>query len=161
MAFFLTLLTVSPLHSVRGQSSWDRYKAGTLASIVALHDSTIRAVWRGGPGDYYSGDDFPTIASVVYLGASRPIDPLRLEILRGWGKMRMRDTSIVRDFHREYLFQEGKQQMWLAVQDTVASFFPRELHPGQPVKLYVSWLGAYYEGREITWTFIVNEFSAK
>ena len=44
------------------------------------------------------------------------------------------------------------------VQDTVASFFPRELHPGQSVNVYVSWLGAYYEGRDITWAFIVNEF---
>jgi hypothetical protein len=63
-------------------------------------------------------------------------------------------------FSREYLFQEGQQEFWLPVQDKVASFFPRELHPGRTVTLYVAWLGAYYAGGDITWAFVVNEFDA-
>jgi hypothetical protein len=153
------LLVASPQRRLSAQSSWDRYKPGTLAAIIDGHDSTIRATWRGRPSSYFSGNDFPTIARVVYVGSSRPIDPNRLDVLRGWGKMRS-DTSIVQEVHREYLFEEGKHRMWLMVQDTVASFFPRELHPGQSVNVYVSWLGAYYEGRDITWAFIVNEFEA-
>lgn len=160
VGFVIALLAGAQLHSLCAQSSWDRYKPGTLAAIVDAHDSTIRATWKGTPSRYLSANDFPTIAKVVYLGSSRPIDAHRLDLLRAWGKMRMRDTSIVQDFHREYLFQEGKRQMWLMVQDTVASFFPRELNPGQSVNVYVSWLGAYYDGREIIWAFIVNEFSA-
>jgi hypothetical protein len=157
----LAVLAVSAAQAARAQSSWDRYKPGTIASIIEQHDSTIRATWEGKPSEHFSGYDFPTLASVIYLGPSRPVSPHRLDIVRSWFKTVARDTSFARDFHREYLFQEGDQRMWLPVQDTVASFFPRELHPGQPVKLYVCWLGAYYEGRDITWAFIVNEFSTK
>jgi hypothetical protein len=125
------------------------------------HDSVIRASWNGRvPSRHISGVTFPTIATVVYQGKARPIDANRLDVLRSWGKSIMRDTAIVQDFHREYLFQEGKQLLWLPVQDTVASFFAKELRPGQRVKLYVSWHGAYYAGQEIMWAFIVNEFEA-
>jgi hypothetical protein len=117
----LTFLLIAPLHAVPAQSSWDRYKPGTLAAIM---------------------------------------DPDRLSLVRSWGKTFRRDSTIAGDFHREYLFQEGKQLLWLPVQDTVASFFPKELHPGQHVKLYVMWLGAYYAGRDVIWAFVVNEFEA-
>jgi hypothetical protein len=161
MFLFFALLLLAPTSAVRAQSSWDRYTPGTLASIMAAHDSTIRASWDGGkPSEHFSGDSYPTIATAIYLGQSRPIDRNRLSIIRTWGKSFMRDTAMANDFHREYLFQEGKLRIWLPVQDTVASFFPRELRAGQPVKLFVSWLGAFYEGREVTWAFIVNEFDS-
>ena len=158
---FLTLLVLAPLHVVPAQSTWDRYKPGTLAAIMAQHDSVIRASWDGkNPSEHFSGDNFPTIATVIYEGSVRPIDPDRLGIIRTWAKTFRRDSTIVQDFHREYLFREGNQLLWLPVQDTVASFFAKELHPGQRVKLYVMWLGAYYAGRDITWAFVVNEFEA-
>ena len=158
---FLTLLFLAPLHAAPAQSSWARYKPGTLAAIMEQHDSVIRASWNGkNPSEHFSGDNFPTIASVIYEGSARPIDPDRLSIVRIWGKTFRSDSTMAQDFHREYLFREGKQLLWLPVQDTVASFFARELHPGQRVKLYVMWLGAYYEGRDITWAFVVNEFEA-
>jgi hypothetical protein len=98
---------------------------------------------------------------VVYRGDSRPLSPLRVDIVKHWGLAFRKDSTIVKDFHREYLFQEGKNLLWLPVQDTVASFFPRELHPGQGVTLYVVWFGAYYAGEDISWAFIVNEFTAE
>ena len=67
---------------------------------------------------------------------------------------------MARRFRREYLFQEGQTLLWLPVQDTVASYFPRELHTGQEIALYVLWLGAYYAGDDITWAFVVTEFDA-
>ena len=159
--FFLSLPFLAPVNVLRAQSSWDRYKPGTLAAIMEQHDSVIRASWNGkNPSEHFSGDNFPTVASVIYEGTARPIDPDRLSLVRSWGKTFRRDSTIAQEFHREYLFQEGKQLLWLPVQDTVASFFTKELHPGQRVKLYVMWLGAYYAGRDITWAFVVNEFEA-
>jgi hypothetical protein len=81
--------------------------------------------------------------------------------VKQWGLTFRRDSTIVKNFHREHLFQEGKQLLWLPVQDAVASFFARELRPGQIVTLYVVWFGAYYAGEDIVWTFIVNDFNAK
>jgi hypothetical protein len=159
--FFLPLLFLTPVHTARGQSSWERYKPGTLAAIMAQHDSVIRASWSGkNPSEHFSGYDFPTIASIIYGESARPVDPDRLGIIRSWVKTFRRDSTITREFHREYLFQEGKQLLWLPVQDTVASFFAKELLPGQRVKLYVMWLGAYYAGLDVKWTFLANEFEA-
>ncbi len=147
----------------QAQNNWSRYTPGTMAAVIQQHDSSIRADHAGkkGPALAVSGDDFPTLARVTYRGDSRPLDPKRREVLREWSLAFLRDTSAVTDFHREYLFQEGKRAMWLPVQDTVASYFARELRPGQPVTLYVIWAGAHYAGKDITWTFLVNEFKAE
>jgi hypothetical protein len=148
--------------AIRAQSNWDRYLPGTLASIIranerAIHDEAI----PGRPGNHFPSDQSPTIASVIYVGDSRPITPIRRKLIRDWGASFRRDTSIVLDFHREYLFDEAGRKLWIPVQDTVASFFKRELRPGQPAKIYVMLLGGYYAGRDIVWGFIVNEFSAE
>jgi hypothetical protein len=158
----ITVLLTATAESGRAQSDWSRYKPGTIGAIIELHDSTIRAEWNASrvPGEHFSGDDFATVATVVYKGDSKPLDPLRHQILSRWGLTMRRDSSIAKDFHREYLFQEGERELWLPVQDVVASYFAKELKPGQPVRLYVMFLGAYYAGQEIIWTFIVNEFSS-
>jgi hypothetical protein len=145
----------------QAQSTWDRYTPGTIAAIMQQHDSTIRADHDPKlPSLVVSGKSFPTLARVTYCGNSRPLNSKRVEVLRHWGLAFHRDSSIVLDFDREYLFQEGKGLLWLPVQDTVASFFARELKPGQLVSLYVVWVGAHYAGEDITWTFLVNEFKA-
>jgi hypothetical protein len=147
----------------QAQNNWSRYTPGTMDAVIQQHDSSIRADHAGkkGPALVVSGDDFPTVARVTYRGESRPLDSNRREVLREWSLAFLRDTSAVTDFHREYLFQEGKRAMWLPVQDTVASYLGRELRPGQPVTLYVIWAGAHYAGKDITWTFLVNEFKAE
>jgi len=144
------------------QSNWARYTPGAIAAVIQQHDSTIRADHISNkPGVIISGHDFARLARVIYKGDSRPLDSKRLEVLREWGMTFLRDTSVVQDFHREYLFQEGKRRLWLPVQDSVASYFARELQPGQGVSLYVIWAGAYYAGKDIIWTFLVNEFKAE
>jgi hypothetical protein len=155
-----------------GQNSWDRYKPGTLTAVMNEGDSTIRAalretdsVTRGASGDkkpsqHFLGYDYPTVATVIYKGDSRRVNPIRRELIADWGRTYRRDSSIVADFSREYLFQEGDKLLWLPVQDRVAAFFPKELRPGQSVSLYAMLLGGYYSEGAITWAFIVNEFKA-
>jgi hypothetical protein len=155
------LALAAPARTAQGQTNWGRYTPGTIAAIIQLHDSSIRADYSlERPHLVVSGADFPTVVQASYRGDSRPLDPRRLRVLRQWGLAFLRDTSVVQDFHREYLFQEGKRLLWLPVQDNVASYFARELQPGQLVSLYVIWAGAYYEGEDVIWTFLVNEFEA-
>jgi len=165
----LTALAVfSLVLSFRGHSAgaqtlagWEHYRPGTIAAVIEEQSSSIRADTVHVPGYVMSGKRFPTLTRVTYCGDSRPIEKVRRGVLRWWGLTFHRDTSIVLDFRREYLFKEGNQLLWLAVQDTVASFFPRELQPGHQVSLYVSWAGAYHAGgKDITWAFLVNEFQA-
>jgi hypothetical protein len=163
------------------QSTWDRYQPGTLSDVVRDADSSIRSAKREvdsamrakrnvdpatiasmdeKPSEHFLATQYPTLAALVYTGQSRPIDPIPRSLISAWGRSFMRDSTMADDFHREYLFTEGKTLFWLPVQDKVASFFPKELHPGQQVNLYVMLLAGYYEARQITWGFIVNEFNA-
>ena len=161
-ALLSALVLGAPFAIAHAQINYARYKPGTIVAVMQLHDSTIRADHvPNHQGLIISGDDFPTLTRVVYRGDSRPLSPSRVDIVKEWGLAFRKDSTIVKNFHREYLFQEGKNLLWLPVQDTVASFFPRELHPGQAVMLYVVWFGAYYAGEDITWAFIVNEFTAE
>jgi hypothetical protein len=162
VALFGAMALGAPIETAHAQINYGRYKPGTIAAVMQLHDSTIRADHvPNHPGRIISGDDFPTATRVVYRGDSRPLSPERVDIVKHWGLAFRKDSTIVKNFHREYLFQEGKNLLWLPVQDTVASYFPRELQPGQTVTLYVVWFGAYYAGEDITWAFIVNEFTAE
>jgi hypothetical protein len=163
-AIIVALLLVSPLRASLAQSTWERYKPGTLAAATSAADSMIRKslieVPGKGPSEHFLGDN-PILATVVYKGDSRPINPIRHSLIAAWGKSFLRDSSIAADFHREYLFQEGDKLLWLPVQDTVATFFPKELHPGQRVSLFVMLIAGYYADGVITWAPIVNEFKAE
>lgn len=160
-AFLGALVVGGPVAIAHAQVNWGRYKPGTIAAVMRLHDSTIRADHVANhPSFIVSGDVFPTQTRVAYRGDSRPLDPRRVDVVRRWGLTILRDSTIVNDFHREYLFQEGDKLLWLPVQDTVASYFGRELHPGQTVTLCVVWFGAYYAGGDIIWAFIVNDFKS-
>jgi len=141
-------------------AGWEHYRPGTIGAVIEVQGSIIRADTEYLPAFVMAGNRFPTLARVTYCGDSRPIEKIRRDLLRRWGLSFYRDTSVVLDFRREYLFREGNQLHWLPVQDTVASFFARELKPGHQVSLYVSWAGAYFNGKDITWTFMVNEFQA-
>jgi len=167
----LMLLSALSAGKSPAQSSWARYKPGTLAAVMNDGDSTIRAALRETasvtrdagekkPSQHFLGYDYPTVAAVIYKGDSRPVDPVRRRLIADWGLTYRRDSSIVADFNREYLFQEGDKLLWLPVQDRVASFFSKELRPGQRVNLYTMLLGGYYAEGAITWAFIVNEFKA-
>jgi hypothetical protein len=158
----LVLLLAIPFRASRSQSHWDAYKPGTLGAIIDAHDSTIPPnPLNGRQTVVVSGDDFPTLARVIYRGQSRPLDARRAFVMREWSLTFLRDSSMLSDFHREYLFQEGKRLLWLPVQDTVASFFAKELRAGQVATLYVIFLGAQRGPREIAWAFAVNEFKAE
>ena len=160
----IALLFALPVRASLAQSSWDRYKPGTLTAATNAADSMIRKarieVNDKGPSSHFLGDKPAILATVIYKGDSRPINPIRHQLIAEWGLSFVRDSSIAADFHREYLFQEGDKLLWLPVQDTVATFFPKELRPGQPVSLYVMLIAGYYADGVITWAPIVNEFKA-
>jgi hypothetical protein len=164
-AIIVALVLAAPVRTSLAQSTWDRYKPGTLAAATSAADSMIRKarieVNDKGPSEHFLGDKPAILATVIYKGDSRPIDPIRHRLIAAWGMSFMRDSSIAADFHREYLFQEGDKLLWLPVQDTVATFLPKELSPGQRVSLYVVLIAADYADGVITWAPIVNEFKAE
>src|SRR2546428_13094407 len=163
LALFLgPILVGAPIDMGQAQSTWDRYKPGTISGVIQQNDSTIRANSVGKlPTWVVTGNQFPTLTRVVYRGDRRPVDSIRAEIVRRWGVSFLRDSSMARRFRREYLFQEGQTLLWLPVQDTVASYFPRELHTGQEIALYVLWLGAHYPGPDPPGASLVTQFVSR
>ena len=160
-AAIVVLLLALSARSAVAQSDWDRYKPGTLAAVIAEINATIReSLIDKRPSDHFVGSEYSILATVIYKGESRPIDRNRRQLIARWGLSYKRDSSLVADFQREYLFQEGTKLFWLPVQDTVASFFPKELRPGDRVRVFVMLLGGHFENDKITWAFIVNEFAA-
>jgi hypothetical protein len=122
-------------------------------------DSATLASMDDKPSEHFLPTQYPTLAALVYTGQSRPISPIPRSLISAWGRSFMRDSTMADDFHREYLFKEGKTPFWLPVQDKVASFFPKEVRPGQQINLYVMLLAGYDYGGKMTWGFIVNEFN--
>ena len=170
-ALLITLASGSSQGAL-AQSTWDRYQPGTLSDVVRDADSAVRtsirevdatshgSVDNTKPSVHFLATQYPTLAALVYTGHSRPITQIRREMISDWGRSFMRDSAMAADFHREYLFREGNTAFWLAVQDTVATFFPKELHPGQQANLFVMLLAGYYDAGKITWAFIVTEFNS-
>ena len=81
---FLGALALGPsVATAHAQINWGRYKPGTIAAVMQLHDSTIRADHVANhPGLIVSGDDFPTMTRVVYRGDSRPLSPRRVDVVK-------------------------------------------------------------------------------
>jgi hypothetical protein len=152
-----TLFVASPRWTV-AQSSWDAYKPGRLGAVIEQHDSTVGADCEELSAWTVSGAGFPTLATLTYVGQSRPTDSYRVEVIKRWAAFVGRPASMADVFEREYLFKEGDRELWLPVQREVASFFTAEVQPDGLVKLYVLWLGAHCANSTITWTFIANEF---
>ncbi len=164
-AIIVALLFAFPNRASLAQSTWDRYKPGTLSAAISAADSMVRQslieVPDKHPSEHFLGDKRAILATVIYKGDSRPINPIKHQLIARWGMSILRDSSIAADFDREYLFQEGDKLFWLPVQDTVATFFPKELRPGQPVSLFVMLIAAYSADDVITWATIVNEYEAR
>jgi hypothetical protein len=96
------LVLGAPMASAQAQINWARYKPGTIAAVMQLHDSTIRADHvENHPGLIVSGDDFPTLTRVVFKGDSRPF---ALAVVRFGAYYAGEDitwTFIVNDFKAE------------------------------------------------------------
>src|SRR5438128_11284067 len=83
LALFLgPILVGAPIHMGQAQSTWDRYKPGTISGVIQQDDSTIRAnsVWKLPTWDV-TGNQFPTLTRVDYLGDWRPVYSIRAEIV--------------------------------------------------------------------------------
>src|SRR5256884_8035973 len=102
LALFLgPILVGAPIHMGQAQSTWDRYKPGTIRGVIQQNDSSIRANSPGKlPSWVVTGNQFPTLARVVYRGDSRPVDPIRAETFRRWGGSFLRESFMARRIPR-------------------------------------------------------------
>jgi hypothetical protein len=155
IAVTATLLSAPGLRA----QDWSRYRPGTLQEVIDQHDASVHASGGGGIENWViSSKDFARRAHLTYLGEHRPMSPERVELLRRWVRVLGVNPAVLNQFANEYLFREGEREHWLAVQKVLEGPLDQEVLPGQPVDLYVVFIGGYYAGGPVTWLFLVNEF---
>src|SRR5712664_296596 len=120
-----------------GQSSWDRYKPGTIKAIMDLKRATVLADFKAGSDSnlIFDAADFPTIATVEYEDSLRPTTASHLRYLSGWARSFRLSFDASRLFPNEVLIREDSLELWLPVQDTVAKIMRQQLHRGDRVRL--------------------------
>lgn len=97
--------------------------------------------------------------SVIYTGRSRPLMNSEANFVREW----LKSEQI--EFPSEqlascYFFTDGGKEYCLPVQAPVASFFERELKPGDHIDLFILDIGAIFDGKDWDWLPVVEEFKA-
>src|SRR5947208_13783182 len=104
LAFFLGLLLVgAPIDIGRAQSTWDRYKPGTIRGVIQQNDPSIRANSPGKlPSWVVTGNQFPTLARAVYRGDSRPLDSTPPQLVRPVGVPFLPALSMAPRFPRRH-----------------------------------------------------------
>ncbi len=157
----LALGTVVP-SSARSQSSWDRYKPGTLRTIVAEHDTEVgTACDTVRPCTMISAKDFATATHVTFLGEWQPLSPETIKHITTWAKTFRIDTAVAASFAQELLVREDSLEYWLPMQRVLVDAFKSEVPTGHGATLLAIFTGGYVERNEPPrWVFLVNEFQA-
>ena len=158
----LLTLAVSAV-PVAAQSSWDRYKPGSIGAIIVQEREGVLTQFKLGQGHHtvISAASFPTRATVEFLDSSRATPPERTAVLAAWAKSLHITIDIHAALTTELLFREDSLQLWLPVQQVLVPSFRNELKRGDLVTLFVGYIGAEGQGSIIDWVFVVNEFEKR
>jgi len=155
----LLTLAVSAV-PVAAQSSWDRYKPGSVGAIIAQEREGVLTQFKLGRGHHtvISGASFPTRTTVEFLDSSRATPSERIAVLEAWTKSLHVNVDVRSALTTELLFREDSLLLWLPVQEVLVPSFRNELKRGDLVTLFLGYVGAEGQGSVIDWVFIVNEF---
>jgi len=148
---------------VSAQSSWDRYKPGSVGAIMDQEREGVHTQFKLAPGHHtvISGVSFPTRATVEFLDSSRATPPERIAVLEAWAKSLHINIDVHTALRTELLFREDSLQLWLPVQEVLVPSVRNELKRGDLVTLFVGYVGAEGQGTVIDWVFVVNEFEKR
>jgi hypothetical protein len=149
----LILVMIPLMFAGQAKADWSRYKPGKMADIIEAHKETAK-----GLKFLFTAKTFPTLASVTYLGKIRDIPEQKMAFLDKYLTKTLGKPEWAKFFKREIQVREGKQVYWLPIQESLLSFFPKEVKTGDVVSLYVIWTGGVRIDKKMVWVFLVNEF---
>ena len=152
---FVLLFLVSASFAQDFDSS--KYKPRTLEELINLNQATPKV-----PAEkkvaYISADWFYSQIRVKYVGTSRPISPAGREILKNWQTAFKVPVETVNLFEKEYLFIECDREFWMPVQQSVSTYFPKELKAGDMITIFTILAGGLRTSGKLELLFLVNEF---
>ena len=147
------------LPPLSAQSSWCRYKPGSIGQLIAVNRGGINDSLREDQKNWIINNQFAGLrASVRYVGTTRRLSGNDSTFLDAYFFRVAPDTAFRALFHQEQAFVDGRDTLWLAVQDSLIPEMAEEARTGDSVTLFTSWLGGVQQGPHVQWMFVVNEF---
>jgi hypothetical protein len=145
------------LSGLRAQerSSWDDYIPRTLQSVIDQHAESARNT-----DSLYTGDNFPSRATVTYTGQKRALPAKRAEFLGTYFTKVLHQPQLAAYFKSEILVREGARELWVPIQESLLPSLSSEVAAGGQVTVLAIWLGAFRQGKSVEWVFAINEFEA-
>ena len=148
---------ICTLSGLRAQerSSWDDYIPRTFQSVIDQHAESARST------DFlFTGDNFPSRATVTYTGQKRTLPAKRAEFVVKYFKNVLHQPEHAALFKSEILVREGARELWVPIQESLLPSLSSEVAAGGQVTLFAIWLGAFRQGKSVEWVFAINEFEA-
>ena len=160
---FIGLLTLCPGRGLgQNKNHWERYQRRTLREVIRLHRDSdeFRDIQTEKKAMLLTGDDFASQVKLVYMGKQRSVAGTTKALVTAWKKT-FKDIGLPQDeFNTEFLFKEGSEEHWLAVQNALVDSVQKELQTGDVLNAYVIWMGAIKSKSSWEWLFAMNEFVA-
>jgi hypothetical protein len=132
-----------------GQSpDWSDYKPATLAAALS------RATVIEGTDYTIETKNIKYVVETIYTGEHREIGSPRRKLIAGWVKALGHPKQFADAFEHEIEVRNGKDTVWLPLQNPLVEPFAQETRSGSQIQLYIMYVGAAGADR----VFIVNRF---
>ncbi len=140
-----------------GQLPWEYYQRRSLAGVISQQREIVLRTFTEELGQrvFLGGSSFPSLPNIEYLDSTRATSARRLELIRLWIKTYEIPDEAPEDYTTELLFREDGLQLWLPVRSTVIEELESAAASGDPLTLYVVWVGALRARTDIEWVFLV------
>jgi len=139
-------------------ANWDRYQPSDLQFVIDEHSKHIDFSPNAKMSINAIAANYPYRVKVMFMNEYRNISEDKKQLVDFWGKAVQIDDKFIKAFGHEMLFKHGSTLFWFPVQSPLLPDFKKELKKGDEVNLYTMFVGTVWEGDQMQWVFIVNEF---
>ena len=143
-----------------GQSSDDSYRRRSLASVMSAERETVLRAFAAAPDrrSALGGISFPSLPSIQFADSIRAIAPERRSLIERWVNSYGITAQASEMYQSEMLVREDSLEMWLPVHSTLIEGLQARFERGDPVTLFIVWVGARDTPMDIDWVFLVYGF---
>jgi hypothetical protein len=131
-------------------ANWNDYRPSSLK------DAWLAGVVLKGADYTIEAENVKFAVVGTFAGGHRDVGTARHDLLRRWAKALDHPVQVEEMFAHEIEVRAGRESYWLPLQSPLVEPFAREVRAGDPVRLFIMYIGATGEDR----LFIVNEFQA-
>jgi hypothetical protein len=150
---------ISPYGMKTGKdANWERYRPSDLQLVIDEHSKYFDDSPKVQLSINALASANPYRVKVSYMDDHRKISDGKKQLISAWGKSTQIEEIFIRMFEQEIIFKYGSKIFWFPIQSALIPDFKMELKKGDEVNLYVMFIGTFWEGNQIQWVFIVNDF---